>query len=85
MTFDRQESESGSEGSGSSQSDSESNDEGNERPQIQQRQPLPPPLSHYYPAMLSPPRDSHAVNNNPTTPTQKKKFEDRVSTVMSDL
>lgn len=79
-TFHRQDSESGSEGSGSSQSDSES--DGNEQPQLQQKQP--PPLSHYYPAMQmsSPPGHlQHTFNNNPTTPTQKKKFEERVCVV----
>ena len=82
MIFVRQESESGSEGSGSSQSDSESDDDGNDQPQMQHRHPLP--SSFYYPAMQmsSPPaHPQHILNNNPTTPTQKKKFEERVCMV----
>ena len=78
MIFVRQDSDSGSEGSDSSQSESESDDDGNEQHQMQRHQP--PPLSHYHPSsqMLSPGRQQHTFNNNPTTPTQKKKFEERV-------
>lgn len=78
MIFDRQDSDSGSEGSDSSQSESESDDDGNEQHEMQRHQP--PPLSHYHPAsqMLSPGQLQHTFNNNPTTPTQKKKFEERV-------
>ena len=80
---DRQESESGSEGSGSSQSDSESDDNDNGQPvQMQQRYQVPR-LSHFNPApsmqMSSPPGyPQHSFNNNPTTPTKKNKFDERV-------
>ena len=82
--FGRQESESGSEGSGSSQSDSESDDNDNVQPaQMQQRYQVPR-LSHFNPApsmqMSSPPGyPQHSFNNNPTTPTKKNKFDERVS------
>lgn len=69
----RQDSESNSEGSDSSQSESDSDDEGNEQ-NVAPRRP-PPPLSHYQ--MSSPGDLHHTVNNNPTTPTQKKKFDER--------
>lgn len=77
MIFVRQDSDSGSEGSDSSQSESESDDDGNEQHKMQRQ---PPPLSHYHPEsqMLSPGQMQHTFNNNPTTPTQKKKFEERV-------
>ena len=77
MTFVRQDSDSGSEGSDSSQSESDSDDDGNEQHEMQRHQP--PPLSHYHPAsQMSPGQLQHTFNNNPTTPTQKKKFEERV-------
>ena len=77
MIFNRQDSDSGSEGSDSSQSESESDNDRNEQ-HVAQR-PLPA-LSHYQPVfpMSTPDQMQHTVNNNPTTPTQKKKFEERV-------
>lgn len=77
MIFVRQDSDSGSEGSDSSQSESESDDDGNNQHEAQRQLP---PLSHYHAAMQlsSPGEIQHAFNNNPTTPTQKKKFEERV-------
>jgi len=83
IIFVRQDSDSGSEGSDSSQSESESDDDGNEQQEVQRLQP--PPLSHYHPAnqMLSPGQLQHTFNNNPTTPTQKKKFEERVCKIIN--
>ena len=79
LIFVRQDSESNSEGSDSSQSESDSDDEGNEQ-NVAPRRP-PPPLSHY---QMSLPGDlHHTVNNNPTTPTQKKKFDERVCIYMA--
>ena len=80
---DRQESESGSEGSGSSQSDSESDDNDNGQPVQMQQRYQGPRLSHFSPApsmqMSSPPGyPQHSFNNNPTTPTKKNKFDERV-------
>ena len=83
LIFVRQDSESDSGGSDSSQSESDSDDDGNE-PNVAPRRP-PPPLSHYHPTMqLSSPGEMHpTVNNNPTTPTQKKKFDERVCISMA--